>query len=513
MSAISGHEHEGALPGGARPRDRLEIDLGLPGAGDAVEEERRERAERARHRLERRGLRRHERERHGVAGGEHAGARGRRLALERHEAALREGGDRGAEVRERGAELLDRDAAAGEQVLEDGALGGRAREPGERLLRAGTRGRVLDAAPRRAGLAAARVEARRQRGPEQLARRHEVVLLGPAEQLDQLRREGRDGVEHRRDVAQLQPRRRRLGEADDVAGRAAAPAERHRHALAEGDLGGEVARHAVGEGAADGGGDGDLDEHGPSLARGAAVDSAAREEDMRVSTRLDVRAVVILAAVAGLAGCPEREVPKPPAPPPSGVPKTEAAAQVPAEPAPAATPTPAPTVTPAPAAATPTATPAPTAAPKPTATATPKPAPVATPKPAPAAPPAAEPAPAPAAPPPAPAASAHAKVGDAKCKMCHRVQHTSWTASPHAAKGVDCESCHGPGADYWPAAVMRRSREGHRGRPREARARLVQEVPSEGGRGALRAGARAQGEVAGAAGQSSGRFIRRSRAT
>jgi formate-dependent nitrite reductase cytochrome c552 subunit len=39
--------------------------------------------------------------------------------------------------------------------------------------------------------------------------------------------------------------------------------------------------------------------------------------------------------------------------------------------------------------------------------------------------------------------------------MCHRVQHQSWAASPHAAKGIDCETCHGPGADYWPAAVMR----------------------------------------------------------
>jgi hypothetical protein len=39
--------------------------------------------------------------------------------------------------------------------------------------------------------------------------------------------------------------------------------------------------------------------------------------------------------------------------------------------------------------------------------------------------------------------------------MCHRVQHQSWAASPHAAKGIDCESCHGNGADYWQGAVMR----------------------------------------------------------
>jgi hypothetical protein len=39
--------------------------------------------------------------------------------------------------------------------------------------------------------------------------------------------------------------------------------------------------------------------------------------------------------------------------------------------------------------------------------------------------------------------------------MCHRLQHTSWAASPHAANGIDCESCHGNGGDYWPAAIMR----------------------------------------------------------
>jgi hypothetical protein len=59
------------------------------------------------------------------------------------------------------------------------------------------------------------------------------------------------------------------------------------------------------------------------------------------------------------------------------------------------------------------------------------------------------------APVPAAAAPAHAKVGSDKCKMCHRVQHQSWAASPHAAKSVDCEKCHGNGGDYWPASVMR----------------------------------------------------------
>jgi hypothetical protein len=51
--------------------------------------------------------------------------------------------------------------------------------------------------------------------------------------------------------------------------------------------------------------------------------------------------------------------------------------------------------------------------------------------------------------------SAHAKVGPQKCKMCHRVEHDSWSASAHAAKGLDCEGCHGNGADYRSASVMR----------------------------------------------------------
>jgi hypothetical protein len=50
-------------------------------------------------------------------------------------------------------------------------------------------------------------------------------------------------------------------------------------------------------------------------------------------------------------------------------------------------------------------------------------------------------------------ANAHPKVGPEVCKTCHRPQHTSWSASPHAAKGIDCEGCHGGGADY--VKVMR----------------------------------------------------------
>ena len=114
--------------------------------------------------------------------------------------------------------------------------------------------------------------------------------------------------------------------------------------------------------------------------------------------------------------------------------------------APAAAPT---TAAPAPA---PTAAPTPAAPPAATATQTPPPTP---PTRAPTATPTATPTPTAPAATPAPASSAHAKVGPEKCKMCHRLQYDSWAASPHHAKGLDCEGCHGNGADYWSAAVMR----------------------------------------------------------
>lgn len=47
----------------------------------------------------------------------------------------------------------------------------------------------------------------------------------------------------------------------------------------------------------------------------------------------------------------------------------------------------------------------------------------------------------------------HGRVGDAKCRMCHKLQHDSWSATPHAAKGLDCEGCHGGGRDF--TKVMR----------------------------------------------------------
>ena len=55
-------------------------------------------------------------------------------------------------------------------------------------------------------------------------------------------------------------------------------------------------------------------------------------------------------------------------------------------------------------------------------------------------------------------AQEHAAVGADKCaKMCHKVQFTSWAATKHATgtKKVDCEACHGNGADYMAMKVMK----------------------------------------------------------
>ena len=75
-------------------------------------------------------------------------------------------------------------------------------------------------------------------------------------------------------------------------------------------------------------------------------------------------------------------------------------------------------------------------------------------------------------------------VGAEKCKMCHKIQYTSWAETKHAkatenAKasvdmkfeaacltchatnkdeamaGVQCEACHGPGSDFKSIAVMK----------------------------------------------------------
>ncbi len=56
------------------------------------------------------------------------------------------------------------------------------------------------------------------------------------------------------------------------------------------------------------------------------------------------------------------------------------------------------------------------------------------------------------------AAADHAAVGADKCaKMCHKVQFESWGKSKHATAEtkVDCEACHGNGADYMKLTVMK----------------------------------------------------------
>ena len=155
-----------------------------------------------------------------------------------------------------------------------------------------------------------------------------------------------------------------------------------------------------------------------------------------------VRATTALALALSLAACGERKAESPPAPqaqPAPARPRRRRSRSRPRRrsrrPLRARPPPPAPPPVPA----------------KPAPAAAPKPAPAATP--APGAEP--EPSPAPKADPAAPPAATHAKVGADKCKMCHRLQHQSWAASPHAAKGLDCEGCHGNGSDYWPASVMR----------------------------------------------------------
>ena len=78
----------------------------------------------------------------------------------------------------------------------------------------------------------------------------------------------------------------------------------------------------------------------------------------------------------------------------------------------------------------------------------------------------------------------HEFVGAAKCKMCHKVQYTSWETTKHAKAtetaqagtelewgadcmkchttnsneelaGVQCEACHGAGADYKKMSIMK----------------------------------------------------------
>ena len=49
------------------------------------------------------------------------------------------------------------------------------------------------------------------------------------------------------------------------------------------------------------------------------------------------------------------------------------------------------------------------------------------------------------------------RVGMTSCKMCHKVQFTSWSDTAHAKRNppLDCESCHGPGSEYKVMATMK----------------------------------------------------------
>ena len=162
--------------------------------------------------------------------------------------------------------------------------------------------------------------------------------------------------------------------------------------------------------------------------------------------RFDLRVPVAVAAALALIACGEKTSAPGATPQPSGAAGPVAGPQPGAPPAASPAPQAEPAPTPAPStAAAPTEVAKPPTAPGPEAKADARPSPAPKPE-------AAAPAP---ARPPAEKPSAHAKVGADKCKMCHRVQHQSWVASPHAEKGLDCEGCHGNGADYWPAGVMR----------------------------------------------------------
>jgi DnaJ-class molecular chaperone len=47
------------------------------------------------------------------------------------------------------------------------------------------------------------------------------------------------------------------------------------------------------------------------------------------------------------------------------------------------------------------------------------------------------------------------KVGADKCKLCHKIEFTSWQATKHATAKVECEDCHGAGSNYNKLAIMK----------------------------------------------------------
>ncbi len=47
------------------------------------------------------------------------------------------------------------------------------------------------------------------------------------------------------------------------------------------------------------------------------------------------------------------------------------------------------------------------------------------------------------------------RIGADKCKLCHKVEFTSWEKTKHAAAKVECEDCHGAGSNYKTMAIMK----------------------------------------------------------
>ena len=50
---------------------------------------------------------------------------------------------------------------------------------------------------------------------------------------------------------------------------------------------------------------------------------------------------------------------------------------------------------------------------------------------------------------------APARIGADKCKLCHKVEFSSWQKSKHAETQVGCEDCHGAGSNYKTMAIMK----------------------------------------------------------